>query len=199
VPAAPAASCAKCVVSTRVSSPRSHRIHPAFPHAMVLTAYSVLSPVTGLSCHRRCAENSRELDASVGASGPHGFAVRNKRRSSARYSHAQRCRVHRIPPRVRDDRDTPLLGDETARDIVLIWVRRNGNIFQNGAGPLESNCILGGISTARLSGDGNLCPGLSCIARQRHADDGAGAELGAQPHRSAMQIGQRSRNRQSKP
>jgi len=36
---------------------------------------------------------------------------------------ARRCRVHRIPSRVRDDRDTPLQGDETARDIDLIWVR----------------------------------------------------------------------------
>src|ERR1700687_3785618 len=27
--------------------------HPAFPHAMVLTAYFVLSPVIGLVCHRR--------------------------------------------------------------------------------------------------------------------------------------------------
>ena len=26
--------------------------HPAFPHAMVLTAYSVLSPATNSSCHR---------------------------------------------------------------------------------------------------------------------------------------------------
>src|SRR5258708_29292760 len=43
----------QCVGSTRVSSPRSHRDHPAFPHAMVLTAYFVLSPVTGLFCHRR--------------------------------------------------------------------------------------------------------------------------------------------------
>src|SRR5712664_3183503 len=41
------------VGGTRVSSPRSHRDHPAFPHAMVLTAYFVLSPVTGLFCHRR--------------------------------------------------------------------------------------------------------------------------------------------------
>ena len=43
----------QCVGSTRVSSPRSHRDHPAFPHAMVLTASFVLSPVTGLFCHRR--------------------------------------------------------------------------------------------------------------------------------------------------
>jgi hypothetical protein len=53
---------------------------------MVLTAYVALSPVTGLSCHRRlrikfCLSpvgptQLRELDTSVGASGPHDFAVR---------------------------------------------------------------------------------------------------------------------------
>jgi hypothetical protein len=37
-------------------------------------------------------------------------------------SPAQRCRVHRIPPRVRDDRDTPLVWDETAALIEVIWV-----------------------------------------------------------------------------
>jgi hypothetical protein len=52
VPAAPAASCAKCDGGTRVSSPQVHRSHPAFPHAMVLTAYFVLSPATNSSCHR---------------------------------------------------------------------------------------------------------------------------------------------------
>jgi hypothetical protein len=48
------------------------------------TAYSALSPVTGLSCHRRPrdAKHHRELDASVGASGPHAFAVRLQVRSS---------------------------------------------------------------------------------------------------------------------
>jgi len=44
-------------------------------------------------------------------------------------SRAQRCRVHRIPPRVRDDRDTPLQRDETARDIEVIWVRRERKYF----------------------------------------------------------------------
>src|SRR5207249_2888318 len=33
------------------------------------------------------------------------------------------ARVHRIPPRVRDDRDTPLKWDETVRISELIWVR----------------------------------------------------------------------------
>jgi hypothetical protein len=46
---------------------------------MVLTVSSVLSPVIGLSCHRhqRDAKHHRQLDASVEASGPHDFAVRN--------------------------------------------------------------------------------------------------------------------------
>ena len=106
--------------------------YPAFPHAMVLTAYVVISPVIGLVCHRHrriwlvCARSGRlclrKLDAGVEASGPHDFAVRSnivrqravdRSRAKARPaipSHAQHCRVHRIPPRVRDDRDTPLCG-----------------------------------------------------------------------------------------
>jgi hypothetical protein len=47
--------------------------------------------------------SSAKLDASVGASGPHDFAVR---KVSALVSSA--ARVHRIPPRVRDDREPPL-------------------------------------------------------------------------------------------
>ena len=72
---------------------------PGIPRAMVLTVSFVISPVIGLFCHRRLRD---ELDASVEASGPHDFAVRI---STVR----QRClRVHRIPPRVRDDREPPL-------------------------------------------------------------------------------------------
>ena len=37
-------------------------------------------------------------------------------------SHAQHCCVHRISSRVRDDRDTPLVWDETAAVIKVIWV-----------------------------------------------------------------------------
>ena len=105
---------------------------------MVLTVSFVLFPVIGLSCHRhpRDAKHHHELDAGVEASEPHDFAVRNMCRSSARsvtahrfmrtgpaiISHAWRCRVHCIPPRVRDDRDTPLEWDETAADMAVIWV-----------------------------------------------------------------------------
>jgi hypothetical protein len=67
----------------------------------------VLSPVIGHCCHRHPQEAlaSEELDASLEASGPHDFADRKLRRSSA-------CAVSRpsLPaPNVRDDRDTPLL------------------------------------------------------------------------------------------
>src|SRR5262249_26281051 len=50
---------------------------PAFP-AQWFTTYFVLSSVTGLFCHRRRrdAEHHRQLSASVGAPGPHDFAVR---------------------------------------------------------------------------------------------------------------------------
>jgi hypothetical protein len=63
---------------------------------MVLTAYFVLSPVTGLFCHRRYANDSAKLDTSVGASGPHDFAVRFSivRPHTFVYRHR---RVHRIP------------------------------------------------------------------------------------------------------
>src|SRR5450432_1078619 len=74
------------VESTRVttSTPES----PGIPARNGLTAYVGLSPVTGLFCHRHLADivlslpgwakqNSARLDASVGMSGPHDFAVRN--------------------------------------------------------------------------------------------------------------------------
>jgi hypothetical protein len=49
---------------------------------MVLTVSFVLSPVIGLSCHRRLARLLARLDAGVEASGPHDFAVRKRAPSS---------------------------------------------------------------------------------------------------------------------
>src|SRR6202158_3821698 len=57
-------------------------VSPGIPYAMVLTVSFVLSPVTGLVCHRRRRSFLRQLDTSVGASGPHDFAVRLTRHSS---------------------------------------------------------------------------------------------------------------------
>jgi hypothetical protein len=147
--------------------------HPAFPHAMVLTAYIALSsesdallppsprglkvlssPVELNEPPRDLTRASRRRDHTTSPyadSRPSSPSLRRgmpvpkaqaptrhvapklKRRrkrdtapSSSRASvrsrrsirpatprHAQRCRVHRIPPRVRDDRDTPLVWDET--------------------------------------------------------------------------------------
>ena len=62
----------------RTRAYRSSGGNPAFP-AQWVTAYFVLSSVTGLSCHRhpREAFAPQELDTSVGVSGPHGFTVRH--------------------------------------------------------------------------------------------------------------------------
>jgi hypothetical protein len=78
---------------------------------MVLTAYFVLSPVIGLSCHRRWWKNFRQLDAGVEASGPHDFAVRKITRSSV----APLASIA-SQPYVRDDRETPLCVGRDGRD-----------------------------------------------------------------------------------
>jgi hypothetical protein len=135
--------CASC--SKKHTSKRVHRNRPAFPHAMVLTVSFALSSVTGLFCHRRlrtCGVSapgwadttSANLTPASGrqdhTTSPyaatslvrvlliaHGF----KRTRPAITSRAKRCRVHRIPRRVRDDRDTPPLcgrdGRKEATDL----------------------------------------------------------------------------------
>src|SRR3954471_11585165 len=119
---APAASHAKLKKHTSIVTTVTPE-QPGIPRAMVLTVSFVLFPVTGLVCHRRQRKYFRRLDASVGASEPHDFAVRV---STVR----QRClRVHRIPSRVRDDREPPPVGrdgagysfdlGETAKGIFL--------------------------------------------------------------------------------
>ena len=115
-PDAPAAACA-VVESTRVSH-HGHTGNTRHSPRNGFTAYFALSPVTGLSCHCRRRSCLRQLDASVGASGPHDFAVRLKRiRQSA-------IRVHRIPPSVRDDREPPLLSRRDGRGCIADLGRR---------------------------------------------------------------------------
>ena len=94
---------------------------------MVLTAYFALSPVIGLSCHRRWWKNFRQLDAGVEASGPHDFAVRAQCHSSF-----DMPRPPHPAPYVRDDRETPLCvgrdGDGCRSDLrkmgTEIFLRR---------------------------------------------------------------------------
>jgi hypothetical protein len=91
---------------------------------MVLTVSFVLSPVTGFLAtviSEKLA--SQKLDASIGAPEPHDFAVRV---SAVRQ---ERLCVHRIPPRVRDDRETPLVRDGMAGNKPVIWVGCEADYF----------------------------------------------------------------------
>jgi hypothetical protein len=70
------------VESTRVSHHGCAEITRHSRTRMVLTVSFVLSPVIGLSCHRRRRNCFRQLDAGVEASGPYDFAVRKLAHSS---------------------------------------------------------------------------------------------------------------------
>src|SRR3954447_3672619 len=102
---------------------------PGIPYAMVLTVSFVISSVIGLCCHRRQRDTSRSLDASVEASGPHDFAVRETLRIAERAfaSTASRPAFVTIASR-------PSWWDETARLIGLIWGNRETIFFANTAG-----------------------------------------------------------------
>ena len=92
---------------------------------MVLTVSFALSSGTGLSCPRRFADHFTKLDASVGASGPHDFAVR-----LTRYSSKAPKRPPHPAPNVRDDRETPLMnGRETAALMQVIWLNCEAKYF----------------------------------------------------------------------
>src|SRR6267154_5554229 len=110
------------VVSTRVSH-HGHAGSPGIPRAMVLTVSFALSPVTGLVCHRHRRSYLRRLDASVGASGPHDFAVHLKRCSSKALSASTASRPASVTIA------SAPLGDRTAGDIDLIWVRWEREYF----------------------------------------------------------------------
>ena len=64
-----------CAQRTRTRAYRFSGNTPAFPAQWL---YGLLRALPGerLSCHRRCANISTQLDASTAASGPHDFAVR---------------------------------------------------------------------------------------------------------------------------
>jgi hypothetical protein len=71
----------------------------------------------------------RKLDASVGASGPHDFAVRI---SIARL--AKPSRPPHPAPNVRDDREAPLLSRRDDASKPRFLISRNTNIFARGTG-----------------------------------------------------------------
>src|ERR1700724_3746288 len=124
-PMRPIAACAMIVVErTRVSqvTPES----PGTPRAMVYGLYRALPGEPGfLATVTPEKLASQELDTSVGVSGPHDFAVRL---SAVRQWHFS---VHRIPPRVRDDREPPLSGTGH-REYSLIFISEKQKYFCKG-------------------------------------------------------------------
>jgi len=93
---------------------------------MVLTVSFALFPVTGLSCHRRQrdAKHHRRLDASVGASEPHDFAVR---RNAARLAPPPRP-SHPAPTFVTTAKRPSARGG-TAESIMLILANGEAKYF----------------------------------------------------------------------
>ena len=91
---------------------------PAFPAQWLYDLYRALpgesEPLATIAPGRRWP--LKDLTPAFRASGPHDFAVRI---SAVRYRHFG---VHRIPPRVRDDREPPLLVERDARIMQVIWV-----------------------------------------------------------------------------
>src|SRR5205814_2510616 len=83
---------------------------PGIPRAMVLTVSFVLFPVTGLVCHRHRRKYFRRR--LMPASGHQNHTTSPS--ASAPFVKGAN-HVHRIPSRVRDDREPPLWWDETAR------------------------------------------------------------------------------------
>ena len=137
VHAAPAVSCAKC---TKESAHEHTGSAETLRHSLRngFTAYAVISPETNSSCLRRCRldgypirldrDRHRQLGTSNGcrdhtvlpyASAPFVCAPVDRSRETRPAITSplarRRCRVHRIPPYVRDDRDTPLAGKGRAK------------------------------------------------------------------------------------
>jgi hypothetical protein len=115
--------CALVVENAHEYSQRSHRKSPGIPARNGLRLIRTLPGDRAFLPPSLAEVAFHKLDASVEASGPHDFTVRFR---AARQKH---IRVHRIPPRVRDDREPPLKWDGTAAINEVIWVERKAKIF----------------------------------------------------------------------
>jgi hypothetical protein len=128
------------------STRQNHRYEPdqpAFPAQWFYGLY-VISPVTGLSCHRHFAIIVAKLSASVGAPGPHDFAVR-KDIARPREDRASMLCVHRIPrPTFVTIAKRPSCECRTKERKPLIWVfrqsRRDAAHWHDGQISLRRHC-----------------------------------------------------------
>jgi hypothetical protein len=125
--------------------------------------------VTGLVCHRRLADTSAKLDTSVGASGPHDFAVRRSavRLAAPTASTASRLTsvtIAKRPSGRRDDGDMRLIWVGREMENFLMWdwttqitlIRFNKIAFCVNLGPYS---IFERKAALRLI-SGPLSPGL---------------------------------------
>jgi hypothetical protein len=145
VPGAPAASCAHRVTSMHTSIHSEVAKIIRHPHAMVYGLYRALpgdrallppSPVEQPSTNLTPASRRQDHTSSPSASAPFVIGTLS---------------VHRIPPRVRDDREPPLRWDETAIICEVIWVGREDEIFlARGLDRGISGPPVGQISDRRL-------------------------------------------------
>jgi hypothetical protein len=115
-------------VQNKKAHEHSHHGHtgsPGIPRAMVYGLFRAL-PGDRAFLPPSPAGKSRRLDASVGASGPHGFAVR------VRHVRPRAISVHRIPPRVDDVAQRPSMGRDGNRYRFDLGQRRRGIFFRRG-------------------------------------------------------------------
>jgi hypothetical protein len=154
VPVAPAASCA-------LGSDRTHTSNNEYPESPGVPARNgfngflralpgdrallppspcglkvLSSPVEPNEPPQDLTPASRRQDHTTSPSASSAVVLHAANRSRrairpALASHAQHCRVHRIPPRVRDDHDTPLWWGGMATVLELIWVRGNKYFSEN--------------------------------------------------------------------
>ncbi len=96
---------------------------PGIPRAMVLTVSFVLFPVTGLFCHRRLRDVAANLTP---ASGRQNHTTSPSASCAIRQRHQS---VHRIPSRVRDDREPPLPKGRD-RTAIFLLLRRRQELFR---------------------------------------------------------------------
>src|SRR5467141_3342880 len=89
------------------------------------TAYSALSPVTGLSCHR----HPREVLLPANLTPASGCQDHTASPSARVTLVSRNFRVHRIPPHVRDDREPPLSSGETGEVKSVICPTAKAKYF----------------------------------------------------------------------
>ena len=120
-------------VPTDTHGPRAAKKHAAEPQvqpisglpcAMALRLIRGRPRCTGLVSHRRPWDLNHRLSASVGAPGPHDFAVRS---NNARLAH--RLRPSHPASYVRDVRETPLTMETGWPRETWFYEKRKRNIF----------------------------------------------------------------------